>query len=54
MAAVINVGIALNEVILSMEAQVEDQTQVPVFFDERFKVACVVDLKLFFYGLILL
>ena len=29
-AAFTNVGIALNEVLLSMEAQIEDQIQVPV------------------------
>ena len=29
-ATFINVGIALNEVLLSMEAQIEDQIQVPV------------------------
>ena len=31
MAAFISTGIPLNEVILSMEAQIEDQTQVPAF-----------------------
>ena len=37
MATFINVGIALDEVILSMEAQIKDQTQVPVFFMEDLK-----------------
>ena len=32
MTAFINVGIALNEFILSIETQIEDQTQVLVFF----------------------
>ena len=34
---VINVGIALNKVISSMEAQIEDQTQVPVFLMKDLK-----------------
>ena len=37
MAALSNVGIALNEVILSMKAQIEDQTQAPVFLMKDFK-----------------
>ena len=47
MAAFINVGIALNEIILSMEAQIEDQTQVPVFFNEKFKETISRKIKLF-------
>ena len=47
MAAFINVGISLNEMILSMEAQIEDQTQVPVFFYERFKETISRKIKLF-------
>ena len=35
-----NVSIALNEVILSMEAQIEDQAQVPVFFMKDLKKLC--------------
>ena len=37
MAAFINLGIALNEVISSMEAQIEDQIQVPVFLMKDLK-----------------
>ena len=37
MAAFINVGTAPNEVILSMESQIKDQTQVPVFFMKDLK-----------------
>ena len=37
MAAFINVGIALNEVILLTEAQIEYQTQVPVFLMKDIK-----------------
>ena len=47
MAVFINVGIALNEVILPMESQIEDQTQVPVFFYERFKETTPKKIKLF-------
>ena len=47
MAAFINAGIALNEVILSMESQIKDQTQVPVFFYERFKEIISRKIKLF-------
>ena len=36
-AAFINVGIALNEVLLSMEAQIEDQIQVPVLLMKDLK-----------------
>ena len=37
MATFINVGIALNAVILSMEAQIEDQAQIPVFLKKDLK-----------------
>ena len=37
MAAFINVGIALKEVIFLIEAQLEDQTQVPVFLMKDLK-----------------
>ena len=36
MAGFINACIALKEVVLSMEAQIEDQTQVPVFLIKTF------------------
>ena len=35
-----NVSISLNEVILSMDAQIEDQAQVPVFFMKDLKKLC--------------
>ena len=47
MAAFTNIGIVLNEVKLSMEAQIEDQTQVPVFFDERLQETISRKIKLF-------
>ena len=36
-AAFINGGISLNEVLLSMETQIENQIQVPVFFMKDLK-----------------